>query len=277
MLEENRSANEADQVVDEAYKEVEDSGSVDEEYERQRRKVADNRKRLMARGLDQSFDELSAKIEGLHAFYSVLRNLENIDAIRKEEMLDRILDFHIYTNFYLIDFYFKFSKNEEFRTFAAYMLTWSGHGFMASSLGNPSMCDSIIEVAGKTTNDFKRLLLLLLLSQLGDDRACSMIENFLSDCKSRAATEILFVHVRRRLVEHQSRKLPIDLINLFKKLFVIRQTKYGGAKTETEAKAQLGKVLSQVNVEHMQRWRDIGALELSEVAGNGDDESVVNV
>jgi predicted phosphodiesterase len=256
LLEESRSVGEADSVTQETFERSEDPEVADEEYDRQRKRVAENRKALMSRGLDDSFDDLSAKIEGLHAFYSILRNLENIDAARKEEMIDRILDFHISTNFHLIDFYFQYSESEEFRTYAAYMLTWGGHSFMAASLGNPTMCDSICDVLAKTQNDFKKLLLLLLLSELGDSRACKLIESFSDSCESRAANEILFVQTRRRLVDYQSLKLPVDLIGLFKKLFVLRQTKFGGAKSASDVKVSLGKAVSDINVEHRQQWRE---------------------
>lgn len=277
LFAENRDEKEADVVTQEALHETEDQQKIDDEYHQQRKRVAENRKELMSRDLDESFDVLSAKIEGLHAFYSILRNLENIEANRKEWMIDRILDYHISTNFDLINFYFQYSKNEDFRTHAAYMLTLGGHTFMASSLGNPSMCDSICSVLEATQSDFKKFLLLLLLSDLGDDRACSLIDSFLEIYESRAATEIFFVHVRKKLVEHQSRKLPVDLLSLFKKLFISRQTKFGGSGSVKEAKGKLGGVVSKIKVEHHQQWKDRWASEEDRNSGGEGESPIVDI
>lgn len=267
LLTEKRSQSQVDEVTQEALEEKEDLAQMDQEYETQRKELGRTRERLMKQGLDESFGDLSLKIQGLHAFYSIFRNLENIDGDLKEKYLDRILDFHIATNFFLIDFYVQFSPDESFRTYAAYMLTWTGHTFMASSLGNPTMCDTIIEVLNRTDNDFKELLLILLVSELGDDRAPDLISGFLKGCESRAATEILFMHVRNRLVEHQARNLPVNLVTVFKELFTKRQTKFGGAKTGAEALTEFGAAMSKVKIEH---WNSLKEKGLDDNSGGGD-------
>ncbi len=273
LLNEKRTQHQVDEVTQEALEEKEDLAQMDQDYELQRNEVARTREKLMKQGLDESFSDLSLKIQGLHAFYSIFRNLENIDGDLKEKYLDRILDFHVATNFFLIDFYVQFSPDESFRTYAAYMLTWTGHTFMASSLGNPTMCDTIIEVMNRTDNDFKELLLILLVSELGDDRAPDLITTFLDNCESRAATEILFMHVRNRLVEHQTRNLPVKLVSVFKELFTKRQTKFGGAKTGAEALNKFGEAMSKIKVEH---WNSLKEKGIDENFG-GDEEGIIDI
>ncbi len=253
LMPEARKAEDADKVATENLEKRMDYDAEDEEYEKQKRGIATNRKKMMAQGRDSSADELSMQITGLHSFYSIFKNLENIDGEWKELYLDRILDFHITTNFTLIDFYFQFSKDEKFRTFAAYILTWSGHGFMSSSLGNSSLCQTICDVIQNTPNDFKRFLLLLLLSDLRDSRAVSMIEKFVMSTESRAATEILFLHMRNRLVAYEARDIPVSLICTFKNIFVRRQTKFGGASASRKALDEYEKAIRGVKIEH---WRN---------------------
>lgn len=257
LMTENRQVRDADKVATENLENGVDYDQADEEYERQKKAVSRNREELLRRGVDSSASELSIQIDGLHAFYSIFKNLENIDGEWKELLLDRILDYHITTNFSLIDFSFQFSKDEKFRTFAAYMLTWTGHGFMSSSLGNPTLCSTICEVIESTKNDFKQFLLLLLLSDLRDSRALGKIGTFVANTESRAATEILYIHVRNRLVDYEEREIPVELVSLFKSIFIKRQSAFGGAKGSGVAKAAFNNAMKEVKIEHWQHYRDL--------------------
>jgi predicted phosphodiesterase len=256
IVHEKRGASEADVVAQETLQEHDDYDEMDEQYYAQRMEVATTRSRLMKQGLDESISDLALQIQGLHSFYSIFRNLENIDSDWKAIFLDSILDYHITTNFFLIDFYFQFSPDEAFRTFAAYSLTWTGHGFMASSLGNPTMCDSICEVIESTSNDFKKLLLLLLLSELGGAGVLDRMLKFVQATESRAATDMIFMHVRKRLVSYEGKTIPVTLINAFKEVFIRRQTKFGGAASKSAASAAFDGVLKEVKIEHWQKLKD---------------------
>lgn len=254
LMPESRKPEEADKVATENLECRVDYEAEDEEYDKQKRSISTNRKKMMEKGRDNSADELTMQITGLHSFYSIFKNLENIDGDWKELYLDRILDFHITTNFTLIDFYFQFSKDEKFRTFAAYILTWTGHGFMSSSLGNPSLCQTICDVISNTNSDFKRFLLLLLLSDLRDSRAITMIEDFIMATDSRAATEILFLHTKNRLIDYEGREIPVSLVATFKKIFIRRQTKFGGANSRVNALNEFDKTMRTVNIEHWKSY-----------------------
>lgn len=258
LMPESRKPEEADKVATENLECRIDYEAEDEEYDKQKRSISTNRKKMMEKGRDNSADELTIQITGLHSFYSIFKNLENIDGDLKELYLDRILDFHITTNFTLIDFYFQFSKDEKFRTFAAYLLTWSGHGFMSSSLGNPSLCQTICDVIHSTNSDFKRFLLLLLLSDLRDSRAVAMIEDFIMETDSRAATEILFLHTQNRLIDYEGRDIPVSLIATFKKIFIRRQTKFGGAGNRLNALNEFDKTMRTVKIEHWKSYSSKG-------------------
>lgn len=262
LMPENRKVADADMVATENLEARIDYDEADEQYEKQKKAISENRRKLMKAGIDGSASELSTQIRGLHSFYSIFKNLENIDGEWKEVYLERILDFHITTNFALIDFSVQFSQDEGFRTLAAYLLTWTGHGFMSSALGNPTLSQTICDVIEKTQNDFKQFLLLLLLSDLRDPRALGKMELFVDQTESRAATEIMFLHFRNRLVDYEEREIPISLIAIFKKIFIKRQTRFNGAKTTGSVTAEFNEMLKKVNIEHWRNYRDISSISV---------------
>jgi len=256
LMPESRPAEEANDVAEENLASKTDYDSLDDEYERQKRAVADTRNKLLKQGIDTSVSDLELQVNGLHAFYSIFRNLENIDGEWKVLFLDRILDYHITTNFFFLDVFFSVSENKSFRTVAAYMLTLAGHGFMTSALGNPTLCTSICEVIDTTKNDFKKLLLLLLLSELEDSRSIVKIQEFIETTHSRAATEMLFIHMRQKLIDFEGKKLPEKMIEVFKAIFVKRQTEFAGAKNQGEAKNAFNTVIRTVKLEHWSALRE---------------------
>ena len=136
------------------------------------------------------------------------------------------------------------------------MLTLAGHGFMTSALGNPTLCTSICEVIDTTKNDFKKLLLLLLLSELEDSRSIVKIQEFIETTHSRAATEMLFIHMRQKLIDFEGKKLPEKMIEVFKAIFVKRQTEFAGAKNQGEAKNAFNTVIRTVKLEHWSALRE---------------------
>lgn len=257
LVPENRLVSEVDEVAAEAVESVEDLEVEDSRYRQQRDQIQESREELLKQDLGESVDDLSLQIDALNSFYTIFKNLENISNSDKVSFIDRILDYHITTNFFLIDFYFTHSKNESFRTCAAYMLTVTGHSFMASAMGNPNLCSTIREVFDETKNDFKKLLLLLLLSEFGYEESPKLILDFVDETESRAATEIIFVHLRKRLVKYEKRTLPAHLLSVFKSVFLMRQKRYGPKikAGDVTPKAKYDELLKSLKLEHSQYFQ----------------------
>lgn len=227
-----------------------DYEAMDDQYERKRSAVPAKRRKLIRQGTNISLDEISTRISSLSAFYSIFKNLEDIDGKEKTHFLDRILDLHIQTNFALIDLAHAKIKDEDFRTVVAYLVTWSGQGFMAAALGNQALCEAIKVCVRQTKNDFKELLLILLLSDIADPESLIEIDRFLEKTKSISSIEILFFHLRQRMVKHETRVIPKDLVSTFKKAFERRQEFYKSTKTKGALKALFEKTLAETENEH---------------------------
>lgn len=250
LLEAAYEEGEADGIVERDLAEKEDHSKDDENYESGRSSTAENRKALFSKKSSLTLDELSAHTASLYAFYGVLKNLEGINGDRKVVFLNRILDFHIRTNFFLIDYFHSLIPDEDFRTVAAYMMTWSGHKFMAASLGTQALCEAAKECIRTGENDFKELLLMLLLSDLRDHDALKLLESFVQKTNSRAAMEIIFIHLRQRMIEHEAATIPTELVSVFRTAFIRRQRSYSKKADKQKDSNLFDKILRDAKRQH---------------------------
>lgn len=239
---------EADRMASEDLDSKVDYEEQDEDHENERADTVERRMELLCNPKNVQLDDLSAHVESLNSFYIIFRNLEDIDGELKVLLLDRILDFHIQTNFLLIDFYFSFPTSDSFKSLVAYMLTWQGHGFMASTLGNPSMGEAIKRAIETTQNDFKEFLLVLLLSDFKDPESLHYIDRFLGKSESQAAIEIIFFHLRERMVRHQG-LVPSDLVDVFKAAFLKRDKLFRKRKPRSEVNRQFEVLVKETKKE----------------------------
>jgi len=239
-----------DGLVDKDLARKVDHSKEDERFDERRVHNTKSRKRMITTGHAINLDELSAHTASLSTFYGILKNLEAIDGDRKVAFLNRILDFHIRTNFYLIDYFHSLVEDDQFKTIAAYILTWSGHKFMAASLGSQALCSAIKACIAVVKNDLKELLLILMLSDLRDSESLKYIREFAEENDSVAAIEILFIHLRHRMIEHDSALIPTDLISVFRAVFERRQSLYSKRQNRNEIGKQFDKVLRETKVQH---------------------------
>lgn len=239
-----------DKIVEEDLARRTDLAKHDDAFEERRTRNSNKRKQEITNGQTLTLDELSAHTASLHTFYGVLKNLETIDGERKIAFLNRILDFHIRTNFYLIGYFRSLVDDDAFRTVVAYLLTWSGHKFMAASLGSQALCDAIKACIRTINNDFKELLLILLLSDLRDSESLRLIKDFSDKTESVAATEILFIHLRYRMIEHEKAIIPTDLVVVFRAVFERRQRLYSKRQDKNEMSKQFDQILRDTKNQH---------------------------
>ncbi len=246
----NNSARAADQIASDDLKDDINYDGLDEDHQKTRAQTLEHRERLLKGKGPVDFGIIASHVDGLHAFYNIFKNLEEIDGELKILLLDRILDYHIITNFYLIDFYSNLAPNSSIRSVAAYMLTLSGHTFMASALGCHTLIDAIKRTIDTVDNDFKEFLLILLLSDLRDADSLECIENFLTKTESVAATEILYFHLRQRMIMHDAKIIPVDLIAAFKTAYQKRETLYNTKKSKGAQAEQFNVILKAAKKEH---------------------------
>jgi predicted MPP superfamily phosphohydrolase len=207
----------------------------DPHFERSKKNYGKLRKAL--RNIKKTDDEvgnLRLEMSALRTFYNIFRNLENIDGEQKVQFLETILNYHIQCNLDLIKFMVKLFNDAKFNAISAYVITASGQSFLTSNVGNQSLKGAIEECGKRTTNDFKKLLLILLYSDLGLPNHVKMLEGFLDETKSSAALELIYSKARSLLILHDGNRIPTALISLFKKSFERRQSYYSGIKSKGE-------------------------------------------
>lgn len=243
--------HEVDDIVDHDRSQKTDSEQDDERFDEGRNSRVEVRKSQFRRTQPLSFDELSMHTMTLDVLYGILKNLEGIDGKDKLEFLDKVLQLHIKTNFYLIEYSRSIVKGDDFRSFVAYVLTWSGYKFMTHSLGTQGICSTLMAALEKgVDNDFKELLILLLLSDLREKESLQKIEDYLKNVNSVSAIEILFMHLRHRIIEQESDSIPGELINAFKLTFMKRTTLYKSNNRRTKQNDAFSKLLRETKLQH---------------------------
>jgi predicted MPP superfamily phosphohydrolase len=245
----------ADNDSDKLLGERRDYEKLDDNNEKERASVIEERKaRLECNGVAEEstspMEDLSIRVGALEALYNSFRNLENLDGEMKVLLLDQILDFHIDLNLRLIEFFAGLSDDEDFKTISAYLLTLGGHDFLSSNIGNHSLISTIRNALAIVKSDFKELLLVTLLADLRAPKFEVDIASFLKKVDSAAAIEILFLRVRRILVEYEGDEFPQPYVSLYREIFEAKVRLYNSKTGKGVITDQFNRDIKGVIKEH---------------------------
>jgi DNA repair exonuclease SbcCD nuclease subunit len=238
-----------------------DIEAEDPHFEQRKSQYRSVRKALnRIRAPDGEVGGLRTQMGALRTFYNMFRNLENISGLEKIRLLDLILDYHIQCNISFITFIQKIFSGMHSTAVSAYLATVGGQHFLAAQLGSQSLKVAIQRCEEGTDNDFKKLLLILLYSDLGLPEHVKRLENFLEKTDSTAALELIYARARGMLIYYDGDKVPAALVSLFKAAFERRQQLYNGKHGKEQFSSEYAKVMRARN---QLNWRT-DAVELDE-------------
>lgn len=236
----------ADEIMTDDLNSSVDTDEADAEYESDRIADRDRRNNFLNVNIAQSIDEISKRAEGLRAFYTIFRNLERIPLAKKIELLDRILDYHIDTNFHLIEFYYRSRGDDALKAFLAYVVTLTGQDFLAAFLGSSGIVQAVIDNIGNAQNDLKQMLMILLLSDLRVKEAYALMSEFLKRTESFSAIQICYAHLRRRLIKSDDDSISNEEKALFRLAHSRKEEKSFRHSSQGQAKDSFERVFREV-------------------------------
>ena len=188
----------------------------DREFEDKKRRYAVARSQPVIERADDKIAQLARLMRALQSFYRLFRNLENIDGEDKQRLLDRILDFHVYCNTKLIDLFIEAMADREARTQWAYFVTLGGFEFLFGNIANESLKNTILRALADSKSDYKKLLLTMLLLDLGVKDGPKESKKMAESITSHAGLELLYFKVREKIVFWSGKELPKDLVDAFR-------------------------------------------------------------
>lgn len=162
----------------------------------------------------------------LRVLYNVMRNMEHMDGQAKMAALDRILEHHMQCNMALIDLFANVLPDEQFHSFSAYMVTLGGEAFLAHNVGAASLEKAIHELFAKTTNVFKRFLLVSLYADLRLPDYASLFESFMREINHVCMIEMCYAKIHELLILYEGERIPASLVSAFSIAFDRRQHFY---------------------------------------------------
>ncbi len=227
LLEPRHTNAEKDDITTKAIESRIDYDAADDDFEQSQ---ADHRavsRDLLAYKPPSTHIERTVRlVMTLRFLYNVMRNMEHMDGEAKMAALDRILEHHMQCNMALIDLFANVLPDEQFHSFSAYMVTLGGEAFLAHNVGAASLEKAIHELLGKTTNVFKRFLLVSLYADLRLPDYASLFESFVSEVDQVCMVEMCYAKIHELLVLYEGEKIPASLVTAFSVAFDRRQLLY---------------------------------------------------
>ncbi|WP_395750531.1 metallophosphoesterase [Prosthecobacter sp.] len=241
----------AEEVMREDLSKEANRDELDAAYESDRRLDRERRTRFLDPSTHQTIDDISKRSEALRAFYTIFRNLERIDIDMKVLLLERILDYHIDTNFHLVEYYYRSRTDDALKAFLAYVVTLTGQDFLAAFLASGGIVQAVIKHINQTDNKLKKMLMILLLSDLRVKESYPLMTQFLESTQSFASIEICYAHLRRRLSSSDEKVVSNEEKDLFRLAHRLREEKIVGTTSHGEIKQSFDRVFRQVETS---RW-----------------------
>ncbi|HVT10982.1 MAG TPA: hypothetical protein VHE55_01840 [Fimbriimonadaceae bacterium] len=249
-------ASSVDKVATDDLNSQRDYEAMDDDFDERRASYSSDRSKPAPRVLRDStplgrLEFLTRLINALSTFYKVFRNLENLDGVSKANYLDRILDYHIYCNIQLIEYYHSVIAEPELKTLFTYLATLGGQDFLSSHAGNQTLGKTIDHVLAKTRNSFKKLLLVCFYGDLRLKDYDARMRRVLEETNSFAAIEIIYAKVRMWMVGDESKEIPAGLVALFKVVFEKRQEVVKKKKLGLGVATNFGEALRDIKKDHL--------------------------
>ena len=229
-----------------------DYDKLDDAFDKDKLEYTEDRKtNSKIKKVTTELEKLWLKVSALGVLYNCYRNLENVESDNKLLLLDSILDFHICCNLDLIKYFMTVLPHKDFHTTVAYYATIGGQEFLYENIGNQSLDLTFDAYLKNCNNDFKRLLLICLMSDLRLEDYAIRLKSFVEETSSRAAIEILYFKIRDIIIHYDALKVPPNLISAFKSVFEKRSRLYKMSEKKMIVDLSFTAELSTAKKEHL--------------------------